>query len=1290
MYNRESKIMRKLLGKASSDTTPGDLSVTTPPNPISSLYRPPRSQNAAHSLAVPASCLDVTADRRSVVFAGPHILKTAVLDSPEGSNFSVNDAIDIRSAITSQKTSGSRANLVSDQLNIRDVKWHGTSTIFTACASGRIFAYDLSRVGAAGSDPFEYIQTQEDSRQVNSLDVNPHLKTWLLSGSQDGIARVFDISQPHPSRSGVLSFRQRFSPLKSNDPIREVAWSPTVGQEMACCTEAGVVLKWDVRNASRPLLRINAHEKACTTIAWHPDGTHLMSAGWDAKLQVWDLGNTADKRQKPKYTLTTPAPVSTLAWRPSLWSNTTQSRRAAQVAVSYDETSSRRYGSSVVQLWDLARPTMPYKEVERFDTSPSALLWRDQDLLWTVGQDGLFTQCDMVFAPKTIDRRSTSAMAFSPRGDAMMFLEERIQQSRPRMMLRQADIDPITPYSTSPRTPTLSMSKSDSEDDVLNSFLGPRRRLGHRRRLSNRGTSQSQPSTPIDDSNRALSLEQSINVTGTFKTTQSMAWGPIPTVKSVSVFQYMSAHYLDILANEVPKLDDETTLAQRVGTILERFALVAEAASFFRVSQVWRIIAFAMDILLNKRAEFHLHARLSHFQKLEMESNKISNKFKTPSIQLPTNGDDLGRKPSSQAGSIDGRIHNVRSLLSEEIESTSNVPTPLARPVDGSDVAHFDNRQYQHGQKLTAILEPESLTLGPAAHKQFSESPRTNFSSSATETIGGGSQESHESITEGYDFYDTEALARAIDVPSRHSDKVPRRAKAIRQDSEESFSQIFSISDGTKKASQILSETSTTERSRKESQSEAGSSESNDQYPSRIRGEQLDEEDDQNGTVRRKKRDSRTKPDSPQDVFMISQTTASGDGTYPSQQSFISQSDSDQLQSFRTSTVATEARSQRADSFVRAEFEHDPRPHIIETDYLPWPNDPDFDILKSDMPLPSTLNPYLIIQNALTFETRTSTLNASAMALLLGPLVPDSVIDLHQTRAILKQHHSRLMGLSLFVEAALLRKLCVKGWPDGLPDWGENYPGIFSQAQQHVKNALFCSSCRKPRESEHDSGDAAVWTCERCQAIMDPCAVCKQRDPELASCIPEIADQDDFDPESWLSGWWYCPGCGHGGHASCLHIWHGEMEQDASATSSEKFSDGCCPLDGCGHACLPGKYRDETTTARSGEVGRVAADSYKPRSSPQQPQQQQRRSNGKRRGSPEAWRPLPERSVKNDTNEVPQSKAVGIAREALNKSAGSSFSGQAISGGILSSSPGRIPGTGERERRKSVKFAKSD
>lgn len=1272
MYNRESKIMRKLLGKTASDATPGDLSVTstTASMPISSAYRPAKSQNAAYSLSAPAACLDVTADRRSVVFGGAHILKTAVLDGAESPEFNVSEGIDIRAAITSQKISGSRANLVSDQLNIRHVKWSGTSTIFTACASGRIFAYDLARIGtgASATESLEYIQMQEDSRQVNSLDVNPHLPSWLLSGSQDGIARVFDVSQSHPTRSGVLSFRQRFTPLKSNDPIREVMWSPKVGHEMACCTEAGVVLKWDVRQASRPVLRINAHEKACTTIAWHPDGTHLVSAGWDTKVQVWDLSNTADKRQKPKYTLTAPAPVSTLAWRPGLWSATTQSKRSAQIAVSYDDGSSRRYGSSVVHIWDFARPTMPYKEIERFDTSPSDLFWRDQDFLWTVGQDGVFNQCDIAFAPKKIDRHSTSAVAFSSRGDTMMFLEERVQP-RPRTIMRASELDTIPAFSTSPRTPVLVGSKSDSEEDVMDTFLGPRKRTGHRRRLSSRGL---HPSSSVDseEPTRELSLEQSINLTGTFRTQQSMTWGQTPTVKLPGVFQFMSAHYLDILVHELPPTEDGgVTLAQRVGIILERFAVAAQSASFFRLSQTWRIIAFAMNVLLNKRAEHHMHQRLARFQKIELESAKNSQKYNTPAIHVQ-NGDETPRLPSGRNGSIDARAHGMRSLLSEEFESTSNVPTPIAYPADG---------QHPHGHKLPSIIEPESLKLGAAAHHSFADTDSTAAGSVDATGTSSGSHESHESLTEGYDFYDTDALVRAIDMPLKSAQSHPKRAKAVRQDSEESFSQLFSISDGAKKSEEDIRK-----REPEQSSTAEETTQESDGYPSLIRGEELDDESQQ-GTVRRRRRDSRPPADSPEDVFMISQTTASGasgDGTYrtyPSQQSFISGSDSDQMQSFRTSTVATDGRSQRADSFPQLElaYQLDPRPHIIETDYLPWPGDSEEDPMKGDSAMPAALNPYELIRSALAFETRTSTLNSSAMVLLLKPLVPNSVIDSHQARGILRQHHSRLMGLSLFVEAALLRKLSVQGWPEGLPEWGESYPTLFSQAQQQVKVGLFCSSCRKPRDSEPDAELAAVWTCDRCEATMAPCAVCQHRDPELAATTADGFSSSD-DDEEYLAGWWHCPGCGHGGHASCLQLWHETPESSDHQyqdRESEKYSDGCCPLDGCGHACLPGKYRGETTTARSGSTAAAAAAAAQ-RAHANNAAATPRRTSGKNRATA---------SVKADVNEAVQSKAVGIARDALSKS------GSAIaSGGILSSSPGRIPGTGERERRKSVKFANSE
>ncbi|KAL7939768.1 hypothetical protein V8C35DRAFT_287620 [Trichoderma chlorosporum] len=1296
----DSRIMRKLLGKAAPDASSGDL--TNNQGNIPTVFRPSKSQNAVHVVGNPIACLDVTPDHRAVVLGGPHVLKTVVTDTSVGSSFSFKftDGVDVRAAITAQKPSGPSGNLVADQLNIRDVKWQGASTIFTACASGRIFSYDVARLGSGGAaDPLDYIQVQEDSRQVNSLDVNPHLKSWVLSGGQDGVIRVFDVSAPLQTRAGFLTFRQRWTHLKTNDSVRQVKWSPKVGHEMACCTDSGVIMKWDVRQTSRPLLRINAHEKACSSIAWHSDGVHLISAGWDAKLHVWDFGATADKRQKPKWSVTTPAPVTTVAWRPGLWSATAQTRRLAQVAVTYDESSNRRYGTSVVHIWDLARPAMPYKEIERFDSSPSALTWLDQDMLWTVGRDGMFNQCDVAYAPKVIDRMSTSAMAFSSRGDVVMFLDERPQPPRPHPSVgHDSEVVPRTPFSTSPNTPMLSVSRSDSEEDVLGSFLGPRRRTIRKRRFSTRSglpMSTTPPSLPSmsDDGKQVLGLEQSINVTGMFKTQQGMASGHVPSAKSVGVYQYLSSIYLETLERELPLDKGDKSLIQRVADIMEQYAVAAENVRLYRLSQTWRILAYAISLLMEKRADYHLRLRTARFRKRSLDEGKGGMK-KSPShihVNRLANGEDTPRRPSGQAGSIDGRLSMPRSLLAEEIESTSNVPTPVARPVGEGDTIGWDERHYLHGKKLTPIIEPESLNLGPSAHGSYRPSPRQRHDSAPISEVSHDSETSKVSITEGYDFYDTEALARAIDVPMAKSSykdaEQPHRVKAVRHDSTDSFAQVFSASDSSEHTSPRRDSSNPPSSLKPESlRISAVGNQIGAEFASLAHedgGKQSSEQ------TKRPSNGSATRPrsDSPDEVFMISQTTAATDETYPSQISFASQTDSEVHEGFAghhpTPSNDIQMAKPASPAPVVTAPEFDPSPHIVATDYFPWAGDDPYpfptDASESktfkmlSMPA-SPLDPYSLLTRALEFESRTSALNASAIVLLLKPLVPESIIDIHQATAVLRQHHSRLMGMSLFVEAALLRNLAIKGWPAGLPDWGENYTSLFTSAQQGVKAGFMCSNCRKPREIDRSKGDSAFWTCEKCRWVVTPCAVCGHRDAEIASSLPtEVVDIPSI--ESWMTEWWYCPGCCHGGHASCMQTWHAALRPSEATSSSTVYSDGCCPVDGCGHACLPGKYRGETATTRADELSRAIVDGGRMRD-------ELARTNTSRRSSPGRAGPSSlgiDRSIKSDANDVLQSKAVGMAREALNKGGG----------GILSSSPGRATMTGERERRKSVKFART-
>ncbi|OTA68469.1 hypothetical protein K449DRAFT_386759 [Hypoxylon sp. EC38] len=1329
MYNQH-RIMRRLLGRQNPDSpNDGNLGVTS--SPVTPSYRPNASQDAVYPSTVPVACLDRSHDGQTAVLGGRHILKTIHFDGLQ-----IREGVDIRSFITAQFANKTNAaSLASDQLSIKDVKLasnHGNDlTVFTACANGKIFMYDISRLGMGAG--LEFIQTREDSRQINTLDFNPHRGTWLLSGGQDGTVRCFDVKAPIAGRSGP-TFRT-FQAFRCNaDGISDVKWSPKDGMVFACATDSGVVLKWDIRKSTAPILKINAHDtqKGASSISWHADGDHLISAGLDSKCYVWDLSKNAEKRQKPKYTINAPAPVTSVAWRPGLWSATAQGRRAAQVAVSYDEGGHvKRCGISAVHIWDLARPTMPYKEVDIFDNPPSALLWHDQDLLWTAGPDG-FAQCDVAFAPKVMDRQPLSSLAFSSRGDALLFLEERVHIPRPRptIMAHQGHA-PTSSYSSSPTGQMLSISRSDSEEDVIGSFLGTRRRTTDKRRTNNRSAAHSLSTTPpsgpgVED--QVIPLDQAMKITGPFKPHQVMAIGQIPAAPKLHMYRYLSRQYLEVLKEDLPYAEGAKPLNERVAGIIERYARASESVSQFRLAQTWRIISYAIGLLLTRRSQYHLEQRLVRREKPypSVEKSPLDSKpgvLKADmSPRLKVSGEDTPRKASS-VSSIENR-HHTKSLLAEEIDSESNVPTPLAQPLKEGASPHHD---HTGGKMLTPVLETESFNLGPGILPD-NASPRKRLNSTTLSTL---SQDSQRSSTEGYDFYDVEAIGnipKAIDVPKKREPLTfdyrepgspnARRKSIARHDSDDSYTQMFSISDTSRQTSNLTGSYSGSVGNilRRSEPNPGSSGDVETEYGSRIRGKPIMESPE---NAKFPIRHSLQRQDSDNVTDELRITQASTDTV-----------DSDPLRTddhkYLTPGPILPARPSQQNSIIIDQPEDHPSPNITETDFLPWEDDPLYPQpiaaeVNVKPPIPP-INPYDILSRALAFESRHSALNASAMILLLKPLVPDNVIDSHQATAILRQQHSRLMSMKLFVEAALLRNLCVRGWPNGLEVWGENYTSVFAPAQDRVSAAFTCSQCHKPREIDRSIVDGpGIWKCERCRAVMAPCAVCGHRDA-TADALPPVTVSEGFvtssthpSEEPILSTWWYCPGCSHGGHANCLQDWHAPITptEVTSASISPSFpidspfpetnSDGCCPFDGCGHACLPGKWRNESSAARTEELGRAVREQTRGSISAGAGTGLKRGSGKERKGSSAHSTPIastPTSTIRGDAIEVPQSKAVESVREALSvaditsgsagSGSGGSNGGGGLLAGILSSSPGRaasvMVGSGP-ERRKSVKFA---
>jgi WD40 repeat protein len=1155
--------MRKFLGQtsaAANEAEPIEASA------VLSQLRPSASQNTVHSARSPIACLDRSPDGKRAVIAGSKIFKTLHIDGS-----TITEDVDLRSIIASRPSGQDIGAATTDRLNIRSVKWlHGNldSMVATACGNGKIALYDLNRAG----EGLEVTRIQAHARQVHELAINPFRCDWILSASQDGTVKSFDLRVPAPNRSD-LTFRARHTFKCNADAVRDVKWSPTDGMEFACSTDAGVVLKWDIRKASAPVLKITAHQSACFSIAWHPDGDHLISGGIDQRCYVWDVSKKAERGQRARYSFSTPAPISAVSWRPAYWSATARGKRAAQIAVSYDDSNVTRNPTSSVHLWDLARPAMPFKEIEQWDSSPTALLWNTRDLLWSVDRDGHFTQTDVAFVPQLIDRRSLSSFEFSANGDVLMLLEARQAPPRARPTVSSPEIYSGYPHNSP--APLFSISQSDSEEDVVGSFLGPRQPKRRHRRSSRslQPLSSTPPSTNGMADITVMGLDDAVKVTGTYKPQQTMAIGHAPSTAKRAVYKYFTNRYLERMANEVAS---ELNLAnQRMASITEYFARTAEGAGHYRLAQTWRILGHSMDLVLTRRAEHHRQYRLTVKQ-----TPPVKDALKEPESPRDL-GEETPRKFNRANSPLESPLHPTpRHRITEEPDSTSNMATPLVRPV--SDNIIRETLEAMH----TSLVENDDFQLSDAVH---SPSP-------GPVPIPGSSlfSDQTESSAEGYDFYGLESYTPAIDliapprkVPLRldylDNDETVRRMQLQRHDSGESF-EMFSTSGDSpidKFAGSSGSDQDQGQSLRERVSSWETNFTSDQTYRPRIdsldpgasdtSGEQATSSSNEvprdipNGV-------SHNPPPPLPPVFRIQEASV------PLEAKVVPPKKPTEEQ------ITTPLKEQTSDD-----------PNIIESDFLSWANDPEFTIAPID--------PAVLVRRCIDFEAQTGALNASAMVLLLRPFLPDDAIDGIQATAILRQYQHRLTSMKLFSEAALLRNLCVP-----------LYPSVFAAAQENITIGYFCTDCHKPLEND-PLVPSSAWRCPRCQQAMDTCPVCRQREPDADAGY-------DADDAVAVATWWYCPGCGHGGHTACMAAWHAGPECEEGT----KYSGGCCPLEGCLHACLPGTWREQRAEERKVLKQKELDVLIKENA---------------RQGSSKG------RSVRRDAKEVTQSKAVEGVRVAL-------------------------------------------
>ena len=1095
-----------------------------------------------------------------------------------------------------------------DQLNVKDVKWsHGNfdRIIATAVANGRIVVYDLQRPG------LQLCRFQGHNRQVHRLAFNPHLASWLLSGSQDGTIRMWDLRSASANR-GLSTCGSKHVYQGNSDAIRDVRWSPTDGVMFATASDSGAIQMWDSRKTNAPLMRIAAHDRPCFAVDWHPDGKHIVSGGTDRQVKVWDFSHSAERRQKPAFQFRTPQPVTNVRWRPPSWVGDSPGSgewQSSQVVTSYDKEDPR------IHLWDLRRPHVPFREFDRYDTPASDLLWHSKDLLWTVGEVGAFTQTDMRYVPTVVTRRPTCSVAWSPNGAFVAFGHQRPRR-RHAVGTHTPEFLHVEDDAASTGEKSLSQSPADDILDEVALATSLRQRQTKTNLIR---PSKSLGSTPPGavDIIPILPLDQALAKITTPGPDQLGAIGSIPgATNDESLFRFLARHYSPLMNVS----DEQQTHFDVLNTLMESLdhnAQCADDVSQVKLAQTWRIIKFAI------------------IQELQHRSRKQS--ASKGGVKVKSSKDGLLADKSrpiddTRQGKVKNRLfkgvienEGQRSLV-PEAESTSNMTTPLAQPLpDSPQMESWSSTDSQIPSLSDNALDLDPLppsvlssqngwSMSDNGNRPIAPLPllqaNSSVSSEDIHASGIAAQRLRDPILSDPDS-DQRSAPRAIAGRSGWRNQNP--PQFLRQGSEDEYDHKLeekraALRDYKQFPKSVLTLESTMDSNRPP---------------------------DPEGYPRR---------DSAESFPMFS---ASTDSSHPSKSLGVSYSSNGRFPDRRPSDAGPAGSySGRSGVSARRESNLDPAPEEPEDDlsldesaleagriHLERPSSPPplftestplehpssvdqtmlsnprsadisaypamagiyEDLSQVQIPLvPEATDPKpwsieAILKEAVRYyHSNSGSVDIQTAAHLLQKLHVlfqdcENILPYEESEMIFKLYNEYLIRHSMDLEAAELRLSCVP-----------TYPAVYDYAQVDTFINVYCYTCQKPYENPVRDNTR----CHRCSTPQDPCSICMSLEPPAEwvaahqdqqpssgnttpnpdsettshSSVPtEVASTSNLDFDTFSAPrpkgsalWTWCQGCGHGGHVACITTWLNDIS----------ISEGGCATPGCSHDCGPGPRRE--------------------------------------------------------------------------------------------------------------------
>lgn len=181
-----------------------------------------------------------------------------------------------------------------------DVTWCPTDTniLATAATNGVISIWDLSKFGRQK----QLLTYTEHERTAHTVTFHPTEQALLLSGSQDGTIKCFDLKNPNSV----------FTIYSNSEGVRDLKFSPLTTNVFAAVSENGTVQMYDIRKYEKCLLQFTAHSGPIYCCDFHPVQNWLATGSRDKQIKIWNMENKASL----EYTIPTIAVVGRVKWRP--------------------------------------------------------------------------------------------------------------------------------------------------------------------------------------------------------------------------------------------------------------------------------------------------------------------------------------------------------------------------------------------------------------------------------------------------------------------------------------------------------------------------------------------------------------------------------------------------------------------------------------------------------------------------------------------------------------------------------------------------------------------------------------------------------------------------------------------------------------------------------------------------------------------------------------------------------------------------------------------------------------